>query len=131
MMHREQHGWSLLEVLVALMVLSLGLLGLSSLHWRTVNHSHAVMGQTLATLLAQDAAEQLWLLPCWNHTQAQATLEAWAQASGALPDWHATWRWDTSTSGWARLHIEQTWARHTQPYGLTFTTPMHACQPTY
>jgi prepilin-type N-terminal cleavage/methylation domain-containing protein len=130
MMHRAQHGWSLLEVLVALVVLSVGLLGLSALHWRTVQHSHAIMGQTIATLHAQDAAEQLWLLPCWNSAHAQTTLEAWAQANGALPDWQATWQWHTGTDGWARLHITQTWARHARPYGLTLTTPMRACQTT-
>lgn len=129
-MKNPQQGWSLLEVLVALMVLSVGLLGLSALHWRTVQHSHAIMGQTLATLLAQDAAEQLWLLPCWNHTQAQATLEAWAQAPRALTDWSPKSWLNPSTSGWARLHIIQTWARHPQPYGLTMTIPMHECQTT-
>jgi type IV pilus modification protein PilV len=130
MTHRAQHGWSLLEVLVALMVLSVGLLGLSALHWRTVQHSHAIMGQTLATLHAQDAAELLWLQPCWNRTQAQATLEAWAQAPRALPEWNATWQWHTSTNGWGRLHINQTWARHAQPYRLTLTTPMRECHST-
>jgi len=130
MTNHAQHGWSLLEVLVALMVLSVGLLGLSALHWRTVQHSHAIMGQTLATLHAQDAAERLWLLPCWNPSQAQTSLEAWAQQPQALPDWHATWDWHTSTSGWARLHISQTWGRQAQPYGLTLTAPMRACHTT-
>lgn len=130
-MKGPQQGWSLLEVLVALMVLSVGLLGLSALHWRTVQHSHTVWGQTLATLNAQDAAERLWLLPCWNASQAQASVEAWAQQAQALPEWQATWQWHTSPNGWVRLQIEQTWARHPQPYGLSFTTPMHACVTTH
>ena len=118
----------MLEVLVALMVLSVGLMGLSTLHWRTGQHSHAVMGQTIATLQAQDAAEQLWLLPCWNAAQAESALGAWEQQMTALPEWKATWQWHTSTRGWARLHIDQVWARQAQPYSLTFTIPMSPCR---
>lgn len=118
----------MLEVLVALMVLSVGLMGLSTLHWRNLHHSHAVMGQTIATLQAQDAAEQLWLLPCWNAAQAESALGAWGLQKTALPEWKATWQWHTSTRGWARLHIDQVWARQAQPYSLTFTIPMSPCR---
>ena len=130
MMRRAQQGWSLLEVLVALMVLSVGLLGLSTLHWRTVQHSHAVMGQTLATLHAQDAAERQWLKACWNNDQATAILEIWMLQPKPLTDWQASHEWHSNASGWKRLHINQTWARQAQPYGLTLTTPLRTCHTT-
>lgn len=134
-MHRRkskqesQQGASLLEVLVALMVLSVGLLGLTALHWRTVQHSHAIMGQTLATLHAQDAAEQLWLHTCWNATQAENSLQHWAQnPPPTLPDWHASWQWHSNNTGWTRLQITQQWARLPQPFVLTFSAPTPPCR---
>jgi Tfp pilus assembly protein PilV len=126
-----EQGASLLEVLVAIMVLSVGLLGLTALHWRTVQQSHAVIGKTLATLHAQDAAERLWLHPCWNVTQAETALHHWAQRPPpTLPDWHATWQWHSNHTGWARLHITQHWARQPQPFTLTFTAPASPCHST-
>lgn len=126
-----QQGASLLEVLVALVVLSVGLLGLTALHWRTVQHSHAIMGQTLATLHAQHAAEQLWLQTCWNATQAENSLKHWAQnPPSTLPDWLATWQWHPSNTGWIRLSITQQWARLPHPFVLTFTAPTPPCRST-
>ena len=127
----SQRGVSLLEVLVALMVLSVGLLGLSALHWRTAQQSHAIMGQSLAALHAQDAAERLWLLSCWNATQGEKTLEDWAKnPPPTLPDWQATWLWHTSNTGGVQLQIIQQWARLPEPFQLTFTVPTPVCRST-
>lgn len=124
-------GWSLLEVMVALMVLSVGLLGLMALHWRSVQQSHIVMGQTLASLHAQNVAEQMWLETCWNATQAEQRLLTWAQQPPpTLAEWQASWVWHTSHSGWARLEISQQWARMPEPFVLTFTLPTPPCQRT-
>lgn len=124
-------GWSLLEVLVALMVLSVGLMGLMTLHWRSVQQSHIVMGQTLASLHAQNVAEQMWLETCWNATQAEHRLQTWSQQPHpTLAEWQASWAWHTSHAGWTRLEISQQWARMPEPFVLTFTLPTPPCKLT-
>ena len=56
--HR-QYGFSLLEVLVALLVLSVGLMGLASLQTLGLRQGHAGYLRSQATVLAGDIAERL------------------------------------------------------------------------
>lgn len=79
---RDRHtGFSLVEVLVAVVVLAVGLLGLAALQIKGLQSAHAAYQRTLASIIAQDAAERLWL----------------ARASGASPStvqtqWLANWQ---------------------------------------
>jgi len=61
MRKRSQFGISLIEVMVALVVLSIGLLGLALLQLRSLQNTHAAYQVTLATAMATDAEERLWL----------------------------------------------------------------------
>lgn len=54
-------GFSLIEVLVALLVLSIGLLGLAALQLNGMKGVHAAYQRTLANVIAMDAGERLWL----------------------------------------------------------------------
>lgn len=56
----SQRGFTLLEVLVAIVVLALGLLGLASLQMNGLQSAHSSYQRSVATLAAQDAAERLW-----------------------------------------------------------------------
>lgn len=52
-------GFTLIEVLVAVLVLAIGLLGLASLQLQGLRETHAALLQTQAGVLATDMAERL------------------------------------------------------------------------
>lgn len=56
---RQQHGFSLLEVLIALAVLSVGLLGLAALQTVGLRMGHDSYQRTQATMLAYDMADRM------------------------------------------------------------------------
>lgn len=55
----RQNGFTLLEVLVALVVLSLGLLGLSSLMASSLRNNHSAYQRTQASWLAYDVIDRM------------------------------------------------------------------------
>ncbi|MCJ8287667.1 MULTISPECIES: type IV pilus modification protein PilV [unclassified Halomonas] len=57
---RSQAGFSLLEALVALVLLSVGLLGVAGMQLRSLQSAHSSIQRSLADLAAQDARELLW-----------------------------------------------------------------------
>jgi type IV pilus assembly protein PilV len=57
--HPAQHGFSLIEVLIALAVLSIGLLGLAALQTASLRVGHDSYQRTQATLLAYDMADRM------------------------------------------------------------------------
>lgn len=60
MTNRNHHGFTLLETLIALLILSFGLLGLAGLQLKTLQSSHASYQRSLANIIAADAVERLW-----------------------------------------------------------------------
>lgn len=54
-------GFTLIEALVAILVLSLGLLGASAIQLKALQTSHVSFQRTIATMAAQDAVERLWV----------------------------------------------------------------------
>lgn len=56
---RRAAGFTLLEVLVAVMVLSIGLLGLASLQVNGLRFNHSAYLRTQATLLAEEIADRM------------------------------------------------------------------------
>ncbi|MFO7907838.1 MAG: type IV pilus modification protein PilV [Pirellulaceae bacterium] len=57
----HQSGFTLLEVLIAVVVLSLGLLGAAALQIKGLQSAHSAYQRTVASIIAADAAERLWL----------------------------------------------------------------------
>lgn len=57
--NRAQRGFTLLEVLVALVVLSIGLLGLSGLQTSSLRNNHSAFLRSQATLLATDIMDRM------------------------------------------------------------------------
>lgn|GEM_PF-872073 len=53
-------GFSLLETLIALLVLSVGALGSVALQLHALQATHSAYQRTLASLIAADAGERLW-----------------------------------------------------------------------
>ena len=55
----KQKGASLLEVLIALLVVSIGLLGLAGLQTQSIKSNHSSYLRTQATLLAHDLSDRM------------------------------------------------------------------------
>lgn len=58
-MKSQQNGYGLIEVLVAVLVLAIGLLGLAGLQTQSLRYNNEAYFRTQATLLAMDMADRL------------------------------------------------------------------------
>ena len=87
---RDQVGFTLLEVLIAVVVLSLGLLGAAALQIKGLQSAHSAYQRTVASIIAADAAERLWL-DMHDGVINVATVETawishWQTSNVSLPD---------------------------------------------
>ena len=57
--YKSQQGFSLLEVMIALLIFSVGLLGLAGMQMAGLQSNHSAMMRTIATLQSYDMAERL------------------------------------------------------------------------
>lgn len=73
-MKPKTNGFTLLEVLVTLIILSIGLLGLLSLQIKSLKYTHSSYERTLASIYAKDMAERMWTNLKSPTTVAQPTL---------------------------------------------------------
>ena len=77
-------GFTLIEVLVALLVLSVGLLGLAGLQLHALQYAHSSYQRTLVNIQALDMAERMWT----HLAEPLAELEAWRKSNEtSLPEW--------------------------------------------
>ncbi len=58
---RYSGGLSLIEVMIALLILSLGLVGLAALHLNSLTGTHASYYQSIASSVALDLEERAWV----------------------------------------------------------------------
>ena len=58
---KAQSGFTLIEVLVALLVLAIGLVGIASLHIAGLRNAHSSYYTSIASSVALDFEERLWL----------------------------------------------------------------------
>lgn len=54
-------GLTLIEVLIALLVLSIGLIGIAALHMTSLKTAHSSYFRSVASVIAVDAEERLWI----------------------------------------------------------------------
>ncbi len=78
-LHPMQGGMTLIEVLVALLVLSIGLLGVAGLQWQALRSNHGAHLRSQATILAHDIADRMRA----NRTEAEDG--AYAVDIGEIP----------------------------------------------
>ena len=78
----RQHGFTLLEVMIALVIFSIGLLGLAGLQARSLQSNTAAHYRTVAAVLAYDMADRLRANPAGVANGDYANLTA---APGAAP----------------------------------------------
>src|SRR5215510_2165195 len=109
-MHNEK-GLTLPEVLVAMVVLSLGLLGLAKMQITAIQVNAASGRLTQATALAQDKAEELMALP---YTDADLNV---GKYSSKRADYTITWEvaQDTLAVGIKTINLTVTWSNRGQP----------------
>lgn len=74
----RQRGFTLLEALIALLVLSIGMLGVAAMQLKALQGAHAAYQRSIASLAAQDVQERLWaemaeegglVCPSWSSAQ--------------------------------------------------------------
>jgi len=57
---RQQRGFSLIEALIALLVLSIGLIGIAAMQLKALQSANAGYQRSVASVAAVDAQERLW-----------------------------------------------------------------------
>ena len=88
MEQKSQKGVTLIEVLVAALILAIGLVGLASLHLNSLKAAHSSYYRSIATMIAVDIEERAWLSLASNGQLlatdlpgiATATLNYWNNA---------------------------------------------------
>lgn len=116
-----EKGFTLSEALVAIVVLSLGLLGLERMHIAAIQVNTIASRLTQATTLAQDRAEQLMALPYNDAMLVDTTGPGlFTSYTDANPPqgYTITWKVDTDvlSTGTKTIIIDVTWKnRASQP----------------
>lgn len=85
-----ERGFTLVEALVALLVLAIGMLGVAAMQLKSLQGAHIAYQRSIASLAAQDAQERLWAnmktLECPDNAVVNGEGEPWhAQWSSFLP----------------------------------------------
>lgn len=92
-------GFTLIEVLVTLVVVSIGMLSIAQLQARALQHSYSSLQRTVAVVQANDLLERMWSGYC--SPQFPDTIFAdWDEDSAhiLLPGRDATLNWDSTVS---------------------------------
>lgn len=76
-LRRWQHGISLLEVMVAIVIMAMGILGVMGMQLRTLSNSQDSVRRTQALRLIDDLSDRLRLLPN-AYTQSEHYLLDWS-----------------------------------------------------
>lgn len=77
-------GFTLIEALVALVVLSIGLLGVAAMQLKALQSAHAGYQRALVSLMAIDAQERAWAMMSQSSSKD-------CSVSGGFMDWEADW----------------------------------------
>ncbi len=83
----RQRGFTLIEALVALLVLSIGLLGVAAMQLEALQGAHAAYQRSIASLAAQDAQERLWA----ELAESSGTITCPTGISDIQTAWHGEW----------------------------------------
>ena len=90
-----QRGFSLIEALIALLVLSIGLIGVAAMQIKALQSATAGYQRSVATLAAVDAQEQLWAeLALLNETEDCTSVDV-EKVEG---DWKELWSADNDSN---------------------------------
>lgn len=91
MVSRQPRGFTLIEALVALLVLSIGLLGLAAMQIKALQGAHHSYQRSVATIAAQDMVERLWVEVGKGVPNSNGILEC-PEPALVTSDWYSTWQ---------------------------------------
>lgn len=117
---RGQGGVALLEALIAIVILSIGLLGIIALQVRGLHNAHSAHQRTLASIVATDAGERLWVALAQPPQDAitetgildavtQEWLTHWQASDPTLPGLGGTIEADPGSEDIRHYVVEVTW----------------------
>ena len=75
----RSRGLTLIEVMIAVVVLSIGLLGLAALKASSLKGTHSSYQRTVASVIAADAGERLWASLATGSIDAAEVEEQWLE----------------------------------------------------
>ncbi|QTQ31008.1 type IV pilus modification protein PilV [Aromatoleum bremense] len=96
---RGMRGFSLIEVLVTMVVVSVGLLGIAALQAKSLQYAYASHQRSIATVQANDLVERLWASVCALPDRRDDVYQDWVEhweADGRLPDWTPSLDYDSA-----------------------------------
>ena len=83
-----QRGFTLIEALVAMLILSIGLLGVAAVQVKSIQYSHASYQRSVAVVQANDLVERLWAGICALPDSLTDIEDEWVEAhENSLPNW--------------------------------------------
>lgn len=103
---KYQRGFSLIEVLIALLVLSIGLLGMGALTLTSLQNVHSSAHYSVASAVVLDFEELLWLEVARTVVSGPAALDA----NGCIKDGTIGTLADTITAEWNAESVQSQWA---------------------
>ena len=124
---RSQQGFTLIEVLVAMALLSFGLLSVASMQVVAIQVNGSALRLNRGTTLVQDKIEELLALPFTHASLADATpVDSCTEYTEANPEPGYALRWcvDTSADGNSKnVRVEANWTQNGDPkrFWLWFT----------
>ncbi|NDY94270.1 type IV pilus modification protein PilV [Wenzhouxiangella limi] len=110
---RTQRGLTLIEVLVAALVLAIGLAGLAGLNLRSLQASHSAYFSSIASMIAIDAEERAWLELGETGSYSLSDIESDVLAEWSftnLPQLDVEISQVATGNGWIDVDIEISWA---------------------
>jgi len=115
-MAQSSKGFSLIEVLVALTIFSVGVLGMLGMYGRTMSNYSDAKYRTDASMLADGLISDIWInrnnasLYAYSGTGANTTLQYWLNAvKAALPNGNAVVTVAGASATGTTVQITLTW----------------------
>ncbi|WP_245781471.1 type IV pilus modification protein PilV [Halomonas saccharevitans] len=92
MMVGRQRGFTLIEALVALLVLSIGMLGVAAMQLNALKSAHMGYQRSVVSLAAVDAQERVWGYLAGNENWCPGLKPSYEDALSTIEgEWKSTW----------------------------------------